>query len=128
MAAPDPVSAVELVRTVYDDLDAGDVESVLAAMAPGVEWVEQEGERFGGPYRGRDAVAEHVLPALAGGESSEVHPVRFVDGDDTIVVLGAVRTRTDEGDRVDTRFAHVVHVHDGRVVRIEAYAGTPARR
>lgn len=116
------------MRTVYDDLDDGNVEAVLAAMASGVEWVEPEAERFGGPYHGRRAVAEHVLPALAGGESSEVHPVRFVDGDDTVVVLGAFRTRTDGGDRVDTRFAHVVHVRDGRVVRIEGYAGTPARR
>jgi ketosteroid isomerase-like protein len=52
------------VRDVYGAFAGGDVDGVLDALDPDVEWVEREEFPNGGDWRGRAAVADDVRVAI----------------------------------------------------------------
>ena len=60
------MSNVEVIRGIYGAFGRGDIESVLAALHPEIEWVEAEIEDllYGGTHRGREAVAKDVLAVM----------------------------------------------------------------
>ncbi|EFW90350.1 hypothetical protein ZOD2009_19873 [Haladaptatus paucihalophilus DX253] len=118
-------SNVETVRTVYEGFNEGDLESVLATMAENVEWVEPVGFVFAGTYHGPDAVRENVfVPAMERFESFRVEPDRFIDGGDTVVAVGTFHATTEDGERIESPFAHVNELHDGHITRFVNYTDT----
>jgi ketosteroid isomerase-like protein len=65
LRAPSPGdSDAGLVRDVYGAFAGGDVDGVLDALDPDVEWVEREEFPNGGDWRGRAAVADDVRVAI----------------------------------------------------------------
>jgi hypothetical protein len=55
------VSNVDVVKGVYEAFGRGDVPSVLAAMAPNIEWREAEGNPYmpsGEVWVGQEAVVK----------------------------------------------------------------------
>lgn len=125
MASAQRQTNVEILKSGYEDFEKGDVEAVLARMADDIEWIEPEGMPFRGTYRSPAAVRENVFePALEGFETFAVEPDRFVDGGSTVVALGAFRATTEDGERIDSPFAHVWELEDGRIVRFQNYTDT----
>jgi ketosteroid isomerase-like protein len=80
----------------------------------------------GNPYAGPQAVAEGVFQRLvADVENFVVHPQRFIDGGDCVVVEGRYRGRLKAtGTPVDAQFAHVWQLRDGKVIRFQQYTDT----
>jgi len=92
------VSNLEQIQELYGAFGRGDIEPVLAALAPDVEWVEGdiEGLAYGGVHRGPEAVSRDVFAQIPGADDSfELVPQEWVDGGDTIVMLGRVTVRLD---------------------------------
>jgi ketosteroid isomerase-like protein len=117
------VSNLELVQELYGAFGRGDVEPVLAALSPDVEWVE--GEIEGLPYRGThhgpEAVGQNVFAQIpATYESFELAPEEWVDGGDTVVMLGRLTLRVD-GREASQRVAQVMTFQDGKIVRFESF-------
>lgn len=117
---------VDLVRKLFADFEAGDVDAVFAAFDPDIEWVEPLGYFAGaGGVRGVEAVGT-VLAAYpeTWGDFSLV-PEQVIDAGDTVVVIG-----TQEGTSLATgrsfrgRFCNVWTLSAGKVVRFEAFADT----
>src|ERR1700742_4380442 len=93
-----PVSNLEQVQELYGAFGRGETEPVLAALAPEVEWVEGdiEGLPYRGVHRGPEAVGRDVFAQIPGAyDSFELVPQEWVDGGDTIVMLGRVTVRLD---------------------------------
>jgi uncharacterized protein len=92
------VSNLEQIQELYGAFGRGDIEPVLAALAPDVEWVEGdiEGLPYRGVHRGPEAVGRDVFAQIPGAyESFELVPQEWVNGGDTIVMLGRVTVRLD---------------------------------
>ncbi|WP_435151476.1 nuclear transport factor 2 family protein [Haladaptatus sp. DFWS20] len=118
-------SNVEIVQTIYESFNEGDIESALATMADDVEWIEPEGFVFGGTYHSPDEVLENVfMPAKEEFETFRVEPDRFIDGGDTVVTVGTFHATNEAGDTMESPFAHVNDLRDGRVIRFENYTDT----
>ena len=101
------------------------MESTLAMMADDVEWTEPEGFMTGGTYHGPTEVLENVfLPCQEEFETFRVEPTRFIDGGDTVVALGSFHATTKAGEQIDSPFAHVYDLDNGRITRMLNYTDT----
>ena len=118
----------DIVKTLYDAFAKGDVQTVLDAFDPRIQWREAEGFLYaeGNPYIGPQAVAEGVFQRIVSDvENFSVVPQQFVEGGDTVLVEGRYSgTVKATGTPVDAQFAHVWRLCDGKVVRFDQYTDT----
>jgi uncharacterized protein len=122
------VSNLEQIQELYGAFGRGEIEPVLAALAPDVEWVEGdiEGLPYRGVHRGPEAVGRDVFAQIPGAyESFELVPQEWVDGGDTIVMLGRVTVRL-EGRESSQSVAQVWKFQDGKISRFESFQDTLA--
>jgi|SRR6185503_13655413 len=119
---------VALVRGLYDSFGRGDVPAVLAALDSTVEWRAAEGMLYAdrSPYIGPDAVAQGVFQRIvADVDSFKVVPQSFIDAGDIVVVEGRYKGKVRAtGVRLDAQFAHVYHLRNAKVVRLQQYTDT----
>jgi uncharacterized protein len=123
------MSNVEVIQGLYEAFGRGDIESVLDGLHPEIEWVEPELESlaYGGTHRGVEAVANDVLALMPQTwEKVQLEPEEWVDGGDTVVVVGTFNARGKGGRDGSWRFAHVWKVRDGKGVRVESFYDTLA--
>ena len=118
----------EFVRSLYDAFGKGDVATVVNALDPGIRWLEAESYPYAdrNPYVGPQSVVEGVFGRLlADIDSFTLHPARFIDAGDHVVVEGRYRGKMKATGRpLDAQFAHVWQVRGGKVVRFQQYTDT----
>ena len=127
-SAPTTRSNGQLIQSLYDSFGRGDVPTVLAAFDPEIVWMEAENTRYAdrNPYRGPQAVLEGVFMRLGGDWNDfRLHVDEIVDGGDAVVALGRYSgTNKATGQALNSQFAHVWHLRNGKVVRFQQYADT----
>ena len=126
MASTAQRSNVEIVEQAYEGFNSGDIEGVLATFHDDIEWIEPAGARNSGSYHGPGSVAEDVFADIATDyEGFQATPHRYVDGGDTIVVLGELSgTVRATGEEMSVPFAQVCDLEDGKIVRFTDYYDT----
>jgi ketosteroid isomerase-like protein len=125
------MSNIETIQGLYDAFGRGDIESVLEALHPEIEWVEPEieGLPYGRTHLGPEAMTNEVLALIPQTwEKVELQPEEWIDGGDTVVVLGQFNARGKGGQQGSWRFAHVWKMRDGRGVRVEPFVDTLAEQ
>lgn len=116
---------VEIVQSPYEAFNEQDIETALAPMADDIEWTEPKGAFFGGTYHSPEAVLENVFePCMQEFDPFTVEPDRFIDGGNTVVVLGVFRATTQDGERIESPFAHIWELADSEVIRFTNYTDT----
>ena len=123
------MSNVEILKGLYEAFRQGDTQSVIAGLHPEIEWVEPEleGLLYGGTHRGLEAVIDEVLAVIPQTwERVELEPEEWIDGGDTVVVIGTFNARGKAGRDGSWRFAHVWQMLDGKGARVEPFIDTLA--
>ena len=117
---------LDAVRASYESSAAGDINGILSLLAPDAEWTEMAGFPYAGTYVGPDNVLAKVFGRLGSEwDNYQAVPEEYVDGGDTIVVVGNYRgTYLATGKYMDVRFTHVWHVEDGVAKRFEQFTDT----
>lgn len=117
---------VAIVREGDEAFNEQNLEAVLERFDEDIEWVEPEAFRYGGTYRGSDAVVENVFePAFPDIEDLHLDVDRFIDDGETVVVLGCFQGRaTETGDTLEVPFAHAIDLGDGHFTRFQDYIDT----
>ncbi|WP_331755775.1 nuclear transport factor 2 family protein [Streptomyces sp. NBC_01643] len=122
------MSDVELIKKMYDDYFVrGDVDAVIAILDPAIEWAEPDLEYlpYTGLTKGRDNVAKNVFPKIP--ETYErllFSPEVFIDGGDTVTVMGTCFAKGANNPEEQFPFAHVVKLRDGLIVRFDHFVDT----
>ena len=122
---------VAIVRSVYDNFAAGEIPTVLATLAPEIEWVEATQDYFPhhGTHRTPDEVAAKVFGmVMANFDSFAVVPHQFHDSGDVVVVEGRAVGVTKQGKQLDAPACWVWTVRDGRAIANHNYHDTDAWR
>lgn len=118
----------EIVRGMYEAFGRGDIATVIAALAPGVEWLEAESFIYadGNPYLGPQAVLEGVFMRInADWDGFAVSPREILDAGETVVGHGHYSgTYKRNGNAVRAQFAHLFTFRDGKVARFQQYTDT----
>jgi ketosteroid isomerase-like protein len=111
-----------LLRAVYEAFNRRDVEAVLVAMHPDVDWPNAW---EGGRVHGRDAVREYWTRQFAE-IAPRVEPRHFKVTDDGRVAVSVHQVvRSLDGDVLaDQVVTHVYAFRDGLVERMDVFADT----
>jgi ketosteroid isomerase-like protein len=114
------------VKAVYDGFAKGDIPAVLELLSKEIEWTEAAGFPYGGTYHGPRAVLEGVFMRLGSEwDGFAAVPDEFVDGGETIVVLGEYSGKYKKtGKSFRAKFAHVWRVQGGKAIRFTQYSDT----
>ncbi len=116
------MSNVDTARTAYEAFGRGDLVALQADFAEDAVWVTSEELPLGGETQGRDAIMANFAQIPNYWSLFSVEPSEFVDGGDTVVVLGTQRAGNDKGS-FESLFAHVMKFDpDGKLVRGEFFA------
>ena len=119
---------VALIRNLYAAFGRGDIPAVLAAMSPDIVWNEAENYPYadGNPYRGPEAILAGVFARIGSEwDGFAAVPEEYIDGGDTIVVLGRYRgTYRASGRSMDAQMVHVWRLADGRITRFDQRVDT----
>ncbi len=119
-------SNLDLIRGAYEAFGRGDVPAVLGLMDETIAWHEADGFPWGGTHHGPDAVLNDVfLKIAAEWEGFQGVPEEYIDGGDTIVVLGYYSgTYKKTGQRARLPFATVWRITNGKVSEFRQYTDT----
>ncbi|HKP83233.1 MAG TPA: nuclear transport factor 2 family protein [Pyrinomonadaceae bacterium] len=120
------MSNINSIKQVYEAFAKGDVPTVLGALSPEIDWTEAEGFPYAGTYHGPRAVLEGVFMRLGSEWNGfAAIPDEFIDGGDTIVVLGKYSGAYKKtGKSFQANFAHVWKMQDGKAIRFIQYVDT----
>lgn len=116
----------DIIRAHYAASDRGDIEGMLAPLAPDVRWTEAAGFPYAGTYIGPQAVAENVFARIqADWEGFTLAIDEVIDGGDTVVGLGTYSgTNRVTGRPFTARVTHIWRLEDGVVTGFEQITDT----
>jgi ketosteroid isomerase-like protein len=100
---------VEFVRRHYEAWNDGDLDRVVAAFAPDIEWHGHPRLPEPGPYRGRDQVERWMEQFREAWGELWAEPVELLDAGDSVVALVHM-TGKGRGSGVEVRGGVDVHV------------------
>lgn len=121
-----PRSPAQTIRDHYAASDRGDLDGMLAPLAPDVRWTEAAGFPYAGTYIGPDAVAANVFGRiLADWDGFTAAIDEVIDGGDRVVAVGTYSgTHKRTGRFFAARVAHLWTVSDGVVTSFEQITDT----
>ena len=122
------MSALETIQAAYSAFGRNDPSVLFAAMDPAINWNEAEGNPLAdrNPYVGPQAIGDGVFGRLLGAiDNFTAVPATFIDGGDTVVVLGRYGgTMKAGGATLDAPFCHVYRFSAGKAVMFQQYTDT----
>ena len=113
---------VEQLRGSYAALNRRDIDGTVAVLAEDAKWVEHSDLPEAGSYRGRETIRsflEHFLDSWDQFEQ-EIEEVQERDGCILLFIRLSARGK-GSGIDVESRYAHLWLMEDGRGVRVDAY-------
>ncbi|MFD7659725.1 nuclear transport factor 2 family protein [Actinosynnema sp. NPDC059797] len=120
------MTALDVVRAHYEASERGDLDGMLAVLAPDARWTEAAGSAYAGTYTGPAAIRAGVFERIGADWSAFAAEVdELLPAGPTVVALGRYHgTHRATGDSATARFAHVWRVVGDRVVEFEQVADT----
>jgi uncharacterized protein len=119
---------VQLVQDTYAAFGRGDIDAVVAAMDPEIEWHEAEHSPWHAPggYHGPTEILTNVFARIPHHfDRFEVHPTTFHDAGDTVIVEGRYRASAATiAGLLDAQVCHVWTVRDGKLAGFQQYTDT----
>lgn len=119
-------TAYDIIKAHYDASTRGDLDGMLADLAPDATWIEMEGSLCAGTYVGRDAVVENVFKVI-GAEFDQFGFTleRLLDAGDDVVAIGGYHGRhRRSGKSFKVRTAHLWTVQGDMIRRFEQFTDT----
>jgi ketosteroid isomerase-like protein len=113
---------VETLRRSYAALNRGDLDEALEALDPAAEWRESPELPGGDVFPSREAVRVFLDGFLETWREfrQEIEDM-VIEGDRVAVLIHLTAVGRVSGIEVDTRYAHVWTMRDGKGVRVDAY-------
>jgi ketosteroid isomerase-like protein len=120
-----PPSPTELVRALYEAINARDYEAGFALLDEDFEWLEPEQTLLSGNHRGFDEVRQAIEVQLEVWDEFTMEPEEFHEVGNRVAVPIRQRARGgSSGVEIEIRIGHLWTVNGGKIVRLEVF---PAR-
>jgi ketosteroid isomerase-like protein len=123
------VKNVAAVRDLYAAFGRRDIESILAALSPEVEWCEPENpfNPAGGTRHGHAGFLEWIRIGSQAESILTLEPKQFLVGGDMVAVVGHTECLVKStGKTYETDFVHLVTFKEGKVIRFQEFFDTYA--
>jgi hypothetical protein len=108
---------IEILRRIYSQFNAREMEAILASLHPNVDWANG---MEGGHVHGRDGVREYWTRQWAMIDP-RVEPVNFTEGDDGTIEVEVHQVVRDlkGGILLDKTVGHIFRLESGLVRRFD---------
>lgn len=114
---------LEIIRATYEGSSQDNGRHLQSALAADAHWTEAAGFPYAGTYVGPEQIAQGVFRRLAtewDGYTAKVHT--YIADDDRVAAFGVYSgTYRKTGKAMTASFAHLYHLKDGKIVRMEQY-------
>ena len=113
---------VGTVRTVYEAMSQGDLDTAFEAAEPDLELIPPGQSPSSEPVRGVEGMVAWLTDQreTVGELSLEVEDL--IDGEEDVVALLLLRIRPRDSEaNLELRIAHLWTLHDGKLVRCEVF-------
>jgi len=121
---------LDLVRQVYSDFAAGNIDALLAGLDPGIEWISggsREDFPTLGSRKGIEGAASFFKDVAAHDEFSSFEPKQMIAMGDMVVALGHYGiTAKSTGKHFESDWAHAFTIRGGKCVKFQEYTDTAA--
>ena len=121
---------LDLVRQVYADFAAGNIEALLAGLDPNIEWISggsREDFPTLGPRNGIAGAASFFKDVAEHDQFSSFEPRQMVAMGDLVVALGHYGiTAKSTGKHFESDWAHAFTIKSGKCVKFQEYTDTAA--
>jgi ketosteroid isomerase-like protein len=116
-----PDREMDNLRAAYDAFGRGDIDALLGRLSPTIDWDATKAIAHTGRFRGHEGVREYVSTLAGTWEDFRLEAEEFVKGGEGhAVVLGKISGRlAGQPQEIEARFAHVVSMRGGKVVRLQ---------
>jgi hypothetical protein len=113
------MSNVDIIKSLYQAFERGDISSVLDVLDPNVEWIESEGIPYGGTFVGHEAVLNGVFQKIGSEwDNFQAHVDEFLDAGDRVITLGFDSgTYKATGKSMRAATASIWTLKNGKVVK-----------
>jgi hypothetical protein len=120
------MSNVDIIKSLYQAFEQGDISSVFDVLDPNVEWIESEGIPYGGTFIGHEAVLNGVFQKIgAEWDNFQAHVDEFIDAGNTVITLGFDSgTYKATGKSIRAATASIWTLKHGKVVKFVQYIDT----
>lgn len=120
------MNPIELVQSLFAAFTRGDVEFILAHIAPDASWVcPGPGIPSAGAYAGPAGVAEFFQKLTTTEAVTRFEPREYLANGNTVVALGYEEcTVPKTGKSAATNWAMRFHIEDGKVTHWESFFDT----
>jgi ketosteroid isomerase-like protein len=119
---------IGLVRRCYEAFGRGDIDTIVAALAPDVEWeiVGRTADHpLFGPRQGPAAVRDFFRFLSENQEFSDFSPREFHEAGGKVFVLGHYEARLKKNGRsAASDWVHVFTIEGGRIAAFREYSDT----
>jgi uncharacterized protein len=114
----------DTVRRGYEAFGRGDFDGALEPLADDFVWQGPDSERVpgSGTHRGKDEVRQLWEKMGSAFEELRIEPDEFIEGEDTVTVLGHSSGRARSEFKVP--FVHVWRFEDGTPTRVQTLVDT----
>lgn len=113
---------VELVRSMYNALNRGDMAFIIAQFAPDAVVFEVESMPYAGEYHGIDGVQQLFMNMGATWEQLSATIEQTFDEDDDVLVLATLSGKLRGVDQpLAMKIAEHWRLHDGKVTMIRPF-------
>jgi uncharacterized protein len=113
---------VAALKDAYEALNRGEADAALAVLEPDAEWCEHSTLPEAGTYRGREVIKEFLERFLESWNEFRQDIEQIVEGGDRVaLVLRSSAVGKGSGVEVESRYAHVWTMRDGRGLRVDTY-------
>lgn len=118
--------SISVIQQVYEALEQGDVEALIALSDPEIEIYQSDDLPYGGRHTGHAGLMEFLGQVRAALES-KIEVGELYHAGDRVVQIGRTRgTAVATGKPFDAAEVQVWGVRDGRVTSLTVYADTEA--
>jgi ketosteroid isomerase-like protein len=118
-----PEENVEIVRRSYAAYDSGGLDAVAEFWNPDIEWRAVEGYIDDvGVIRGPDGMRQYLGQWEETFDATRTEIEELIEaGDQVVAVLRGVGRMRDSDAEIDIRYAVVISIRDGKIVRGREY-------
>lgn len=117
----------QVVMEGYEAFARQDIQAILDLYTDDIEWTGYEAANvpFSGSYHGKEEVRQFFIDLGSSMQALQFEPRQVVAEGDHVVVLGHARWNVPStGREIDSDWAHVFQLRDGRVCRFQDFDDT----
>jgi ketosteroid isomerase-like protein len=116
------IDAVAQIKGSYEALNRRDIDGTMEVLDPDAKWVEHSELPEAGSYEGRDTIRGFLEQYLDSWDEFE-QQIEEVHTDEDCVLLFIRLSASGKGSGIDveSRYAHLWMMREGRGVRVDAY-------